>query len=242
VGSVVTLRDRTEFEALLRELDSVTGLTDALRAQQHEFSNRLHVLSVLVGMGENDEAMDYLDEISATSAGQAENLRSRVAPASLAALLLAKITIAAERGILLELTEDSRLEHSGPDPQALLTIVGNLIDNAIDAVADSPLPRRIVVHLAYDHDARVITVGVSDSGPGVPSELAERVFQDGYTTKSPRAGVQRGLGLALVHRLVNRLGGHIEVSAGPSATFTVTLPVPVVTVAASDDGVASELL
>ena len=242
VGSVVTLRDRTELEALLRELDSVNGLTDALRAQQHEFSNRLHVLSVLVGMGENDEAMDYLNEISATSVGQAEDLRSRVAPASLAALLLAKITIAAERGILLEVTEDSRLDHPGPDPQALLTIVGNLVDNAMDAVADSPPPRRIVVHLAYDHDARIITVGVSDSGPGVPPELADRVFQDGYTTKAPRAGVQRGLGLALVHRLVNRLGGQIEVTSGPSASFTVTLPVPVVTVAASDDGVASELL
>src|SRR5207302_8124624 len=88
VGSVVTLRDRTELEALLRELDSVTGLTDALRAQQHEFSNRLHVLSVLVGMGETDEAVSYLDEISAASASQAEDLRSRIAPASLSALLL----------------------------------------------------------------------------------------------------------------------------------------------------------
>jgi two-component system CitB family sensor kinase len=242
VGSVVTLRDRTELEALLRELDSVNGLTDALRAQQHEFSNRLHVLSVLVGMGDNDEAMDYLNEISATSAGQAEDLRSRVAPASLAALLLAKITIAGERGILLELTEDSRLDHPGPDPQALLTIVGNLIDNAMDAVADSPPPRRIVVHLAYDHDARIITVGVSDSGPGVPLELTDRVFQDGYTTKIPRAGVPRGLGLALVHRLVHRLGGHIEVSSGPSASFTVTLPVPVATVAESDADVVSEPL
>jgi len=185
VGSVVTLRDRTELEALLRELDSVNGLTDALRAQQH---------------------------------------------------------IAAERGILLEVTEDSRLDHPGPDPQALLTIVGNLVDNAMDAVADSPPPRRIVVHLAYDHDARIITVGVSDSGPGVPPELADRVFQDGYTTKAPRAGVQRGLGLALVHRLVNRLGGQIEVTSGPSASFTVTLPVPVARVADSDAGVASELL
>jgi two-component system CitB family sensor kinase len=104
VGAVVTLRDRTELEALLRELDTVNGLTDALRAQQHEFSNRLHVLSVLVGMGDHDEAMTYLSEISTTSAGQAEDLRSRITPAALAALLLAKVTIAAERGSLLEVT------------------------------------------------------------------------------------------------------------------------------------------
>jgi two-component system CitB family sensor kinase len=226
VGSVVTVRDRTELEALLRELDSVNGLTDALRAQQHEFSNRLHVLSVLVGMGEYDDAMAYLTEISTTSAGQAEDLRSRIAPAALAALLLAKITIAAERGTVLEVTEDSRLDHAGPDPQALVTIVGNLIDNALDAVAASASPRRVTVRLTYDDDAHVIVVSVSDSGPGVSPELAERVFQDGYSTKGSPDGRPRGLGLALVHRLVSRLGGHIEVISDPGATFTATLPVP----------------
>jgi two-component system CitB family sensor kinase len=225
VGAVVTLRDRTELEALLRELDSVNGLTDALRAQQHEFSNRLHVLSVLVGMGDYEEAQAYLGEISATSSGQAEDLRSRIAPAALAALLLAKITVAAERGIQLEVAENARLDHPGPDPQALVTIVGNLIDNAIDAVMESPPPRHVTVDLSYDDDTRLITVTVTDSGAGVAPELADRVFQDGFTTKSPRGGVERGLGLALVHRLVKRLGGDVTVTTGPSAMFTATLPV-----------------
>ncbi|MFG1645632.1 sensor histidine kinase [Amycolatopsis sp. NPDC049252] len=224
VGSVVTLRDRTELEALLRELDSVTGLTDALRAQQHEFSNRLHVLSVLIGMGDQDEAMAYLDEISAGSAGQAEELRSRIAPASLAALLLAKITIAAERDVRLTVSEDSRLDRPGATPDALRTIVGNLVDNALDAVADTPAPREVVVRLTYDDEA--IALSVTDSGPGVPAELAERVFQDGYTTKPSRSGLPRGLGLALVHRLVVRLGGVIVVTPGPGGAFTVRLPVP----------------
>jgi two-component system CitB family sensor kinase len=226
VGAVVTVRDRTELEALLRELDSVNGLTDALRAQQHEFSNRLHVLSVLVGMGEYEDAMAYLNEISTTSAGQAEDLRSRIAPAALAALLLAKITIAAERGTVLEVTVDSRLDHAGPDPQALVTIVGNLVDNALDAVAASAPPRSVTVRLTYDDDAQVIVVSVSDSGPGLSPELAERVFQDGYSTKGSRDGRPRGLGLALVHRLVSRLGGHIEVISEGGARFTATLPVP----------------
>jgi two-component system, CitB family, sensor kinase len=226
IGAVVTLRDRTELEALLRELDSVNGLTDALRAQQHEFSNRLHVLSVLVGIGEYEEAMAYLTEISTTSAGQAEDLRSRIEPAALAALLLAKVTIAVERGTLLEVTEDSRLDRAGPDPQALVTIVGNLVDNALDAVAASEPPRRVTVRLTYDDDAQLIVVTVSDTGPGVPDELAERVFHDGYTTKSSWDGRQRGLGLALVHRLVTQLGGRITVTSGPGATFTVTLPAP----------------
>jgi two-component system CitB family sensor kinase len=226
VGAVVTLRDRTELEALVRELDSVTGLTDALRAQQHEFSNRLHVLSVLVGMGDQEQAMAYLSEISASSSSQAEELRSRIGPPALAALLLAKITIAAERGIVLEVTEESRLVEAGPEPQALLTVVGNLVDNALDAVADTAVPRRVVVHLGSDQDRRALTVRVSDSGPGISSETAARVFQDGYTTKPPRAGLQRGLGLALVHRLVTQRGGGVEIRTGPGATFEVTLPLP----------------
>ena len=222
VGSVVTLRDRTELEGLLRELDSVTGLTDALRAQQHEFSNRLHVLSVLVGMGEHEEAMSYLDELTTTSTGQAEQLRAQITPAALAALLLAKITIAAERDILLTVTADSRLENPGPDPRALLTIVGNLVDNALDAVAETPAPRHITVRLRDDAD--VITIEVTDSGPGISADDTERVFADGYTTKPMRAGVRRGLGLALVHRLVTRLGGTITCAPGPGGAFTTCLP------------------
>jgi two-component system CitB family sensor kinase len=83
--------------------------------------------------------------------------------------------------------------------------------------------------LTYDDLTRVITIAVSDSGPGVVPELTEAVFQDGYTTKAPRGRVQRGLGLALVHRLVKRLGGSIFVTPGPGGTFTATLPVAVPT-------------
>jgi two-component system CitB family sensor kinase len=227
VGSVVTLRDRTELEALLRELDSVNGLTDALRAQQHEFSNRLHVLSVLVGMGDDDEAMAYLREISAASVGQAEDLRSRIAPAALAALLLAKITVAAERGITLTVTEDSRLDRPEVTPGVLLTVVGNLIDNATDAVAGTSEPPRIEVSLGYDENTGDIVLAVHDSGPGVRADDAERIFQDGFSTKTTDGGGKRGLGLALVHRLVTQRGGQISVTTGPGATFTVRLPVEV---------------
>ncbi|MDT7802862.1 MAG: two-component system, CitB family, sensor kinase, partial [Actinomycetota bacterium] len=94
------------------------------------------------------------------------------------------------------------------------------------AVADTPAPREVVVRLAYDGEA--IVLSVTDSGPGVPVELAEKIFQDGYTTKPPRSGLPRGLGLALVHRLVVRLGGRISVTPGPGGAFTVRLPVPAV--------------
>ena len=99
VGSVVTLRDRTELEALVRRMHAVTGLANALRAQEHEFTNRLHVIAGLLDLGEIEEARRYLDTITGQQLTSAEDLRARIAPPVLAALLLAKLAVAAERGV-----------------------------------------------------------------------------------------------------------------------------------------------
>ena len=221
VGSVVTLRDRTEIEALIRELRSVTGLTTALRAQEHEFANRIHVVSGLLELGEQQEAASYLAEISQNSLSRAEDLRSRVAPPVVAALLLAKVTIAAEQGVQLVMTEDSHLDRPTVDPQVLLTILGNLVDNAIEALSRQPAPREITVHLDDRDGVHIIVV---DTGPGIAATDVDRIFQDGYSTKTADAGARRGLGLALVHRIVHRAGGTIEVSPGPGGRFDVKLP------------------
>jgi two-component system CitB family sensor kinase len=217
VGSVVTLRDRTEMEGLLRELRSVTGLTDALRAQEHEFANRLHVMSGLLEMGEQQEAADYLAEITEHSLGRADDVRARIAPPAVAALLVAKATVAAEQGVRLRLSDDSHLDQPDRDAQALLTVVGNLIDNAIEALAGQPSPRQITVELDDAEDVRVV---VTDNGPGIPAPQLDAIFADGWSTK---AG-DRGLGLALVHRIVARAGGTITVSCAAGTRFEVRLP------------------
>jgi two-component system CitB family sensor kinase len=221
VGSVVTVRDRTEMESLIRELRSVTGLITALRAQEHEFANRLHILSVLLTLGDHDEALNYLTEISEFSIAQAEDLRSRVGPPVVAALLLAKVTVAAEQGIQVLVTKDSHLDRPGIDPHALQTIIGNLVDNAIEALGRQPGPREVTVHLDDRDGVRIVVV---DNGPGIAGPDAGRVFQDGYSTKVGDAGTRRGLGLALVHRMVHRAGGSITVTSGPGAQFEVLLP------------------
>lgn len=225
-GSVVTLRDRTELSGLLRELDSVKGLTDALRAQQHEFANHMHTVAGLLELGETDEALHYLTDVSAAEAEFAESLRARIASPLLVGLILAKAAVAAERGIELELADESWLGDVPVKSQALTTILGNLIDNALDAVSgvrrDGQEPGRVRVLLVEDEDR--IRAEVADNGPGIPPELRESVFIDGFSTKPAAGSLRRGLGLALVHRLVQRLGGHIEVSDGPGAVFTVELP------------------
>ncbi len=224
LGAVVTLRDRTELEGLLRELDSVDALTDALRAQQHEFSNRMHTLAGLIELGDHDAAVRYALDVSGESAGLAQTIRERVAAPELAALLLAKTTVAAERGVQLVLSPDSRLAHTAIETNMVLSIAGNLIDNAIEAATAGPSPASVTVGLAASDGH--ITIEVSDTGPGVPKELAGRIFTDGFTTKSPDAERHRGIGLALVHRLVHRAGGTITVDCTGATTFTVVLPTP----------------
>lgn len=221
VGSVVTLRDRTEMEALIRELRSINDWTAALRAQEHEYANRLHVMSGLLELGEQEEAARYLAEISRDSIAVAEDLRSRVAPPIITALLLGKTPIAAEQGVELRVTDDSHLDQPEVDPEALLTIIGTLVDNAIEALSGRPAPREITVRLDDTHGVHIT---VTDTGPGVPEAAVERVFQDGYTTKAPRGGMRRGLGLALVQRIVRRAGGTITATSGPGGRFDVRLP------------------
>ncbi|MFB9926940.1 ATP-binding protein [Amycolatopsis halotolerans] len=221
-GSVITLRDRTEMEGLVRELHAVTGLTTALRAQEHEFANRLHVLSGLLGLGEAEEAGRYLTEIAHGPAAQATDLRARFSPPELAALLSAKVAIAAERDVRLEVDPGSGLDLSTADPGALVTVLGNLIDNAVDAVAGQPGERRVRVLVdTLGPDVRIV---VSDTGPGIPEETLHEIFVDGYSTKTPRPGMRRGLGLALVYRLVRRSGGSITVDGSAGARFDVLLP------------------
>ena len=221
VGAVVTLRDRTEVEALVRDLRSLRGLIEALRAQEHEYANRLHVVDGLLEMGDVEQARRFVSRISDTSRSLGEGLRARVEPPELAALLLAKITVAAEQDVTITVTEDSRLDQTTASHQSLLTIVGNLLDNAVDALANTPEPR--VVTIQFD-DADGVFIAVRDNGPGVPAHSIEQVLVDGYSTKEARPGMRRGIGLALVSRIVRRAAGTLDVFPGPGGHFEVWLP------------------
>ena len=225
LGAVITIRDRTEFAGLVRELDSIRSLTDALRAQQHEHANRMHTLAGLLELARYDEAQAYLSELSATSTGIAETLRDQLGDPTIVALLLAKGSIAAERGVELTVTADEAvgsIEDIDVRPRVLVSIVGNLVDNAIDAAATGDSAHPHVCVTFHRPDSRQIEIEVADNGAGVQD--ADRIFTDGFSTKPPRDGAPRGLGLALVHRLVVRNNGRITVSNEGGAVFRVTLP------------------
>jgi two-component system CitB family sensor kinase len=237
VGSVVTLRDRTELESLVRELHATTGLADALRAQEHEFTNRLHVIAGLIELGDFDEATRFVTSVSRHNMESAEDLRARITPPVVAALLLAKLTVATEREVDLVVTPASQLVVPDADAHSVMTILGNLIDNALDAVAEQQPPRTVVVDLGSGA-GNCIRISVSDNGPGIAADAVEAIFMDGYSTKSPRGDSRRGLGLALVQRLVHRAGGSVTVQSDRGGRFDVWLPVPATS--ASDDPVILE--
>ncbi|MEV7028271.1 ATP-binding protein, partial [Kitasatospora sp. NPDC093558] len=221
LGAVVTVRDRTELVGLLRELDSVRGLTDALRAQQHEFANRMHTLAGLLELGDHGAALEYAVELSHSEPALTEAVRDRIANPFMVGLIVAKTAVAAERGVRITLSEDSRLTEQPGHLKRLLTIAGNLLDNAVEAVGSGG-----EVSLSLVEEKHAVTLRVADNGPGIPSGAADSIFEDGWSTSPDRGTARRGLGLALVHRLVQRHGGTITVSQGPGAVFTVVLPLP----------------
>ncbi|MCF7553411.1 ATP-binding protein [Pseudonocardia sp. WMMC193] len=219
-GAVVTLRDRTELAALQDRLDASRSLTDTLRAQAHEFTNRLHTIAGLTELGEHDEVRRFVSGVVAAAEGWRREVVDRVAEPAVAALLVAKASLAQERGVELRFAAGAHLDASG-DPALggdLVTVLGNLVDNALDAVSGRGPDGWVEIDIAEREGA--VHVRVRDSGPGVASDLAEEVFRHGFTTKAAESPGGRGLGLALVREVCLRRSGSVAVSG---STFTAVL-------------------
>ncbi|MGV9814318.1 sensor histidine kinase [Streptomyces cellulosae] len=222
-GAVATLRDRTELDQLGRELDSTRGLIDALRAQDHEHANRMHTLLGLLELEMYEDAVEFVGEVVGDHRATSEQVTERIREPLLAALLVGKATVAAERGAVLRLSDRSRLPDRLVDPRGLVTVVGNLVDNALDAVAGTPDAR---VEVELRAEGRTAVLVVRDTGPGVPPGQRELIFTEGWSTKEPPGHRERGIGLPLVRRLAHRHGGDARVgeAQGGGAEFTVILP------------------
>lgn len=227
IGTVTTLRDRTELVSLQSQLSSNLSITDTLRAQTHEFDNRLHTISGLVQLGEYDEVAALVGTLTRHRAEVGEYVAQRIADPAVAALVVAKHAVAEERGVAIELDPGSRLPALAPDLAAdLTTVVGNLVDNAVDASAGSREP---AVEVWIHADEEAVHVRVRDNGPGVPEDLRDAVFVRGWSTKEEVLG-GRGIGLPLVRLICTQRGGEVvvddaEADGGGGAEFRVVLPV-----------------
>ncbi|WP_211348827.1 sensor histidine kinase [Nocardioides litoris] len=233
IGSVTTLRDRTELLSLQSRLSSTLSLTDTLRAQTHEFDNRLHTISGLVQLGEYDEVRALVGDLARHRSEIAASVAARIDDPAVAALVVAKHAVAEERAVQLVLDPGSRLDRLEPgDSSDLTTVVGNLVDNAIDACAGRPEPQveLWITTMEGTHDAGpVVHVRVRDNGPGVPEAEREQVFVRGWSTK-PSVPGGRGIGLPLVRMICAQHGGSVTVGraeAEGGAELLVVLPVGV---------------
>ncbi|GAA4699120.1 sensor histidine kinase [Nocardioides nanhaiensis] len=223
VGAVVTLRDHTELRSVTGELDVVRGLTESLRAQTHEASNRLHTVVSLIEMGRAEEAVAFATEELEVAQRLADSVVEAVGDPVVAALLLGKTTEATERGIELEVTGD--LTGSGVASRELVTVLGNLLDNAFDAVTGRSEKRVRLQASVREGTTRVV---VGDSGPGLSDADATHALDRGWSTKASNATVPgggRGVGLALVAQVARRHDGAVEIDRSPlgGARFAVTL-------------------
>ncbi|MBB2992582.1 hypothetical protein FHR72_004083 [Mycolicibacterium iranicum] len=221
IGTVTTMRDSTELAALQGQLSSHKSVTDTLRAQTHEFANQLHTISGLVQLGEYDAVRDLVGTLTRRRAEISDAVTQRISDPAVAALLIAKTSLAAESGVALRLDPRSRLQALDPALATdVITLLGNLIDNAVDVSVGAP-EAGVTVRID-DEDG--LTISVLDSGPGVPEHLRESIFARGVTSK-PEVPGGRGIGLALVRLVTAQHGGTIEVDDAPGggARFLVRL-------------------
>jgi sensor histidine kinase regulating citrate/malate metabolism len=257
LGTVLTLRDHTDLQALTGELDSARGLAEALRSQAHEAANRLHSVISLIELGRSDQALTFATAELAMAQRLTDMVVSAVDEPVLAALLLGKAAEANERGVELEVDPASTVPEGVIPARDLVTVVGNLLDNAIDAAAAAPGPRRVgfsswIEDTQSVHGiASTLVLQISDTGAGMDDLSASRAFTRGWSTKTGHRLVGHGLGLALVGQTTHRHHGTVEVgradntvsgnhlsgsaptctSAFVGAVFTVRLPLAVETVA-----------
>ena len=231
VGRVISLRDHTEMTDLTSELGTARDLTEALKSQSHESANRLHAVIALVELGRPADAVDFATQELRLAQQLTDQVVDCIAEPVLAAVLLGKAQVAAERGIAFELTPGSAIDgdtlvDAGVEVREVVTVVGNLIDNALEAIPRVARPGHVRVHIGRtDPESDELTIEVADNGPGLDPAAAEHAFRRGWSTKDDDGQLHgHGLGLGLVGQVAHRHGGQVRVRDNhPGAVFRVTV-------------------
>lgn len=219
VGAIATFRDKTEIRKLAEELTGIRLYADALRAQSHEFMNKMHVVLGLTHMKQYEELQKYISGMVSEHQYEIGGIMKRIKSPVFAGFLLGKLSYAREKNIKLIISEDSYMPEIADESitHELITIVGNLIDNALEAVTNCE-KKQVEVEIQYG-DTLIITV--QDTGKGIQEEIGA-LFTKGYSTK----GDNRGYGLYLVKESIQRINGEIHVYSlvGKGTTITIEIP------------------
>ena len=221
IGAISTFRDKTEISQLMQRIDGMVNYVDALRSHTHEFMNKLHVILGLLHMKRYDKLEEYIIQTAQNYQTDIGAIQRKVKSSVIAGFLLGKINRAKEAGVTLTLAEESQLPDTTNEEQVavLITVLGNLIENALDAMDGQP-DGEIGLLLHYQNGW--LSGEVSDDGPGIDPERLESIFTKGYSTK----GENRGVGLFLARQQIQNLGGDITVESEPGVftQFFVQIP------------------
>ncbi|AOM83567.1 DcuS/MalK family sensor histidine kinase [Salisediminibacterium beveridgei] len=216
IGAVATFRDKTEVQRLAEELTGVKTYAEALRAKSHEFKNKLQVIMAMLHLESYDELKHYMKKEITDHDQELEFIKKKIYDPVIAAVLTGKLSYARENGVKMILSDETYVPESKTPEIAhkLVSIIGNLVDNAIEANSDE-----IYVELVYEHFEMEIVV--SDNGTGIPDEIHNRVLERGITTK----GEHRGFGLPIVNSNIQSMDGTISIRSSEEGTsFYVKIP------------------
>ena len=221
VGAITSFRDKTEMQQMAEKLTDVSNYAETLRAQTHEFMNKMHAIKGMITTKDFDGLTDYVNQIANQYQVEVGSVVSKIKDPVLAGFLLGKISLVREAGGEMILSEGSYLP-APVEPEVvheMIAIIGNLVNNALEAVEQSTT-RRIQLDLAYESD--ILIIEVSDTGLGIDEEMVKKIFKKGYSNK----GTHRGLGLYLIEQSLERLGGQITVfsKVGSGTMFRVIVP------------------
>lgn len=220
-GALATFRDKTEVSLLIERLSGISLYAEALRAQTHEFKNRLHVIMGLTNMRQYERLEEYLTDIVQNIHTEADTVVKQVKDPVMVGFLLGKLSRIREVGAALLIAEDGGLPESENHEvsREMVTIVGNLLDNALEAVAGADDK---TIRLGFRYGDGMLALNVRDNGKGLTEETGARMFEQGYSTK----GKDRGIGLYLVKRSVDKLGGSIRWESRPDEGTEITVLLP----------------
>ncbi|OIU71858.1 DcuS/MalK family sensor histidine kinase [Rossellomorea aquimaris] len=220
VGAISTFRDKTEVNQLAEQLTGVKSYAEALRAQSHEFMNKLHVILGLVKMEDYARLKQYIKELVSINMDEVSAISSNIKDAVLAGFIMGKLSYARENGVELTIDCHSVIpEAKNPGvTHHLITVIGNLLDNGIEATSECA-EREVLMEVTYEDD--ILELIVTDSGKGIREEILDDIFRKGFSSK----GEGRGYGLFLVKESLDQLGGtlHVESKEGSGTNIFVRI-------------------
>ena len=222
IGAVATFRDMSEIRNLVKELTETKSYIDVLRAQQHEYLNKLNVISGLLQLKKFTEATNFIVNTVAQKQKMSDFLRKNIKTPSVSGLIIAKTNKAQEHSIELVVNPESRFPKIGDDlATRVVTIVGNVLENAIESLQNSDKKgRKITLHFIENESS--LEIRIKDNGDGLPEELKGKVFDYGYTTKESLK--ERGIGLFLVKEQIEQLNGKLDLILEGGVEFVITIP------------------